>query len=125
MERIEVIETSSPGWQPSVITTIRYPRCVIITSMKDLYIIHMKGSGKFKVGRSKHPEIRLKQLQTGCPFDLELTLILENQGHLEKDIHRILKPYQARYMKGEWFDEEGLASLPDWIYEQIDLDNLV
>jgi hypothetical protein len=36
-------------------------------------------------------------------------------------LHNRLSKYKQ---KGEWFSEEGLPSLPDWIYEQIDLEQL-
>lgn len=92
--------------------------------MSHLYIIHAKGAGKVKIGISKHPGKRIKQLQTGNPFDLEFLLILEGRADLERELHQCLKRYRSRNMKGEWFDEEGLANLPDWIYEQIDLELL-
>jgi hypothetical protein len=89
--------------------------------MNHLYIIQTKQNGSFKIGRSNDPFFRLKQLQTGNPYALRLLLILENKGYIEKDLHNRLSKYKQ---KGEWFSEEGLPSLPDWIYEQIDLEQL-
>lgn len=34
-----------------------------------------EGAGQFKIGVAKSPRDRLGQLQTGCPFDLELRVI--------------------------------------------------
>jgi len=87
--------------------------------MSHLYIIQTDKTGAIKIGRSKNPEKRLKQLQTGCPDKLKLLLIVENFGHIEKNLHRDLRSYRSR-RTGEWFDFECTASLPDWIYEQID-----
>ena len=84
-----------------------------------LYIIQTDKTGAFKIGRSKNPTKRLKQLQTGCPDKLRLLLVLENKGHMEKNLHQRLRNFKSR-RNGEWFDFDGTASLPDWIYEQID-----
>ena len=43
-----------------------------------LYIIQSSNKGNFKIGRSKNPSKRLKQLQTGSPYKLKLVLVLEN-----------------------------------------------
>lgn len=72
-----------------------------------IYIIS-DNNGYIKVGISKHPEKRLKQLQTGHPNILTLLFTEEfecKRKHLlkiEKLIHR--KIYSiAKHMKGEWF----------------------
>ncbi len=84
--------------------------------MNHLYIIKTKKDGSFKIGRSDDPSFRLKQLQTGNPYNLKLILIIENCGHMERELHERLSKYR---LKGEWFTEEGLAELPSWIYEKI------
>ena len=71
--------------------------------MSHLYIIQSDKTGAIKIGRSKNPSKRLKQLQTGCPDKLKLLVIFENKGHLEKNLHRRLKSYKSR-RRGEWFD---------------------
>ena len=82
-----------------------------------LYIIQSAVTGAFKVGRSSNVEARLKQLQTGSPYDLRIICTLENQGYKEKRIHRRLKGYESQTHHGsEWFIEPGLASLGDDIY---------
>ena len=86
-----------------------------------LYIIQSDKTGSLKIGRSKDPVSRLKQLQTGSPHSLKLILIAENKGHLEKKLHKDLKRFKNR-RKGEWFDFECAGSLPDWISEMIDWD---
>ena len=86
-----------------------------------LYIIQSSNNGCFKIGRSKHPEKRLKQLQTGSPFRLELILVLENQGSQEKNLHKRF-PKSEITCKGEWFDFNLMGYLPDKIIEKLDLD---
>ena len=86
-----------------------------------LYIIQTDKTGAIKIGRSKNPSRRIKQLQTGSPYKLKLLLILENQGNLEKELHKKLKPFKQS-CKGEWFSFDCTGSLPDWISEKIDWD---
>ena len=88
----------------------------------DLYIIQSKMTGDFKVGKSKNPVKRLKQLQTGSPYELKLILTLKEQGHKEKYIHKYIMTSNKRKCKGEWCDFDLLACLPDDIYEQLDLE---
>lgn len=86
-----------------------------------LYIIQSHTTGAFKIGRSSDPERRLQEIQVGSPFRCRLILVLPNQGHLEKTLHQQLKNF---WSQGEWFLEPGLASLPDAIYELLDLDTV-
>ena len=87
-----------------------------------LYIIQSDISGNFKIGRSKHPARRLKQLQTGNPNKLKVVLVLENQGHREKMLHNRINRWVQKKSKGEWFEFELIGYLPDDITEQLDLD---
>jgi len=88
-----------------------------------LYIVQSFCTGAFKVGRSSDPERRLHDLQVGSPYELRLILVLEGQGWREKKVHEALHGYRSQGLyKGEWFIEPGMGSLPDDIYEQLDLD---
>jgi len=89
--------------------------------MDNLYIIQSDKSGAIKIGRSKNPQKRLKQLQTGSPFKLRILLILEGKGSIEKQLHHRLDEYKQD-CKGEWFDFNSTGSLPDWIYDKINWD---
>jgi len=89
--------------------------------MDSLYIIQSDKSGAIKIGRSKNPQRRLKQLQTGSPFKLKMLLVLEGKGSIEKSLHERLVEFKQD-CKGEWFDFDSTASLPDWIYDMIDWD---
>ena len=88
----------------------------------DLYIIQMAVTGDIKVGRSKDPSRRLKQLQTGCPHPLKVILHIPNEGHREGEIHRLMR-YRSTRTQGEWFEEGALAELPLEMYDLLDLDN--
>ncbi len=90
-----------------------------------LYLIQSHTTGAFKVGRSSHPDQRLRSLQVGSPYKLRLILVLEGQGWREKTIHEGLYGFRSQgTMLGEWFIEPGLASLPDDIYSLLDLDDV-
>lgn len=91
---------------------------------KDLYIMQSNNNGAFKVGISNNPKKRLSQLQTGSPFKLKIILILEGKSSLEKDLHSRLRSFRLGSFKGEWFSYDGLPSLPDWIYEKLDLNDV-
>lgn len=87
----------------------------------DLYIIQMAVTGDVKVGRSKHPEQRLKQLQTGSPHPLRLILHVPGQGSMERVLHQRMRDRRTR-RSGEWFEEGALAELPDELYDLLDLE---
>ena len=36
--------------------------------MKYVYLFHVEGTNVYKIGNSKHPDKRLTEVQTGCPF---------------------------------------------------------
>ena len=82
----------------------------------------MARTGAVKIGRSADVERRRKQIQTGCPYEIRIILVLENQGELESKLHKLLKEYRTEQFRGEWFREGGLAELPLWIYDQFDLE---
>jgi len=89
---------------------------------RHLYLMQMDRTGAFKVGRSSNVARRRGEVQTGCPYEVRVILIVEGKGHLEPKLHERLAAFRTRQYSGEWFHEEGLASLPDWIYEQLDLE---
>lgn len=82
----------------------------------DLYIIQSDVTGMIKIGRSKNPEKRLKQLQTGNPNRLKLIATFKGEGWKEKLIHEDLKRWRR---KGEWFSYDCVGSIPVVLYEQI------
>lgn len=84
-----------------------------------LYFIQSSDTGMIKIGRSKHPEKRLKQLQTGSTYKLRLIAAFEGLGWREPGIHQDLKQWRIR-KNGEWFHHDCVGSIPDDIYERID-----
>ena len=71
--------------------------------MKYIYLIQSLEDGYYKVGVSKHPKKRLKQLQTGNSSELKLIEIYESQyaDKIEKTLQR---RYSYLKKEGEWFD---------------------
>ncbi|WP_396442583.1 MULTISPECIES: GIY-YIG nuclease family protein [unclassified Limnospira] len=53
-----------------------------------------------KIGFSKHPQKRLKQLQTGNPRRLILLAVCNLPNSFEKEFHRFFKKYK---FNNEWF----------------------
>ena len=88
---------------------------------KHLYVIQSDVTGAIKIGISKNPKSRLRQLQTGSPYELKLLTIVNGRGDLEKPLHESLKPYKQS-CKGEWFDFDCTGSFPDWLSEMINWD---
>lgn len=70
-----------------------------------VYVIAADAAGAVKIGFSKHPEKRLKQLQTGHSGELRLyyhhPLPVENVKLIERAIHDLNR---HKRVKGEWFD---------------------
>ena len=82
-----------------------------------IYLIGTKGASYFKIGYSKNPEDRVRQLQTGSMYILELvkTWQVNDMCKAEAAAHatfqknnRALK-YPGTGWKTEWFDLNGLT----------------
>lgn len=69
---------------------------------KNGYIYFIQGlcGGAIKIGYSKNPESRLKELQTGYPDTLSILLIIPGTVSTERAIHDM---FDASRLKGEWF----------------------
>ena len=64
-----------------------------------LYLI--RGAEWVKVGRSKHCDTRLREIQQSVPWcPLELLHVYPGLGALEPAVHRALAAYER---KAEWF----------------------
>ena len=72
----------------------------------------------YKIGFSKSPAKRLKQLQTGQPNTLKLIYqrATSNARQIEKLLHTMLRYTRARH-NSEWFTIDGDLN---WLYEYID-----
>lgn len=79
--------------------------------MKELYIIRCGDSDLFKIGISKCPEKRLKQLQTGNPHILKILFTFKvsekykniEAQKIEHTIHQFLKENKNLHIINEWF----------------------
>lgn len=59
--------------------------------------------GPLKIGKAKNPERRLRELQTSCPYALELRQ--KRQTETARAVEQYLHGYFSRYRRrGEWFD---------------------
>jgi hypothetical protein len=67
-----------------------------------VYVICIDGLTPIKVGKAKDVTTRMAELQTGCPYRLELLHVLVGGLDLERELHQMLG-YQERLV-GEWFD---------------------
>lgn len=66
----------------------------------------LTGPRMLKVGKARAPAQRVAELQTGCPFELELvgSLKCKSEQHamgIEKAAHAMFRRAQVR---GEWFE---------------------
>jgi predicted GIY-YIG superfamily endonuclease len=71
--------------------------------MKYVYLIQSLEDGYYKIGVSKHPAKRIKELQTGNSSELKLI-----ESYQTEFAHQIERALQRRYAhlnkEGEWFD---------------------
>jgi len=81
-----------------------------------VYVAKEEFSGRFKVGISKHPEERIKQLNTGNPEHLLLVhaYLATEKGYLSETLaHAVLSDNKLR---SEWFDKgTDLTLLPSYV----------
>lgn len=70
-----------------------------------VYVIASDPAGPVKLGSSKHPEKRVKQLQTGHSEQLRLyyfhSIPAENVKLMEKAVHEVNRHNR---IKGEWYN---------------------
>lgn len=66
-----------------------------------LYFIQCEVTLRVKIGCSRDPHARLKDLQVGCPTDLRLVAVVPRDGHSEWVEHSRFSEYRVR---GEWFE---------------------
>ena len=71
--------------------------------MNKIYLIKSKKESAYKIGVSKNPNKRLKQLQTGNSSELELVTCYESEFayKIEKTIHNMFSHLNEN---GEWYD---------------------
>ena len=83
---------------------------------KHLYFIECEVTGVIKIGISKHPETRLRKLQSASPTKLRLRAVFANKGHWEHPLHQ---KFEDTHSHDEWFfpscDIENLLAQYDCI----------
>lgn len=65
-----------------------------------IYLIKSEENGMCKIGFSLTPELRLKSIQTSCPYKLELIIVIDGDIGIERQIH---DKFISLKSKGEWF----------------------
>jgi len=65
-----------------------------------VYFIQGQCGGAIKIGFSKKPEMRLKELQTGYPDTLTILLMIPGSESDEAAFHKMFEEFR---LKGEWF----------------------
>ncbi|MHA2183072.1 MAG: GIY-YIG nuclease family protein [Promethearchaeota archaeon] len=70
---------------------------------KHIYLIQSTETGRYKIGVSKNPHKRIKQLQTGSSEELNLINSFESEYYnkIEKGLH---STYSHLSVIGEWFN---------------------
>lgn len=72
------------------------------------YVYFLAAGPYIKIGKaSGGPSSRIRELQTGCPFDIRLVAFVEGGVKEEFALHRRFSAYRVR---GEWFRNEGELS---------------
>jgi len=68
-----------------------------------IYVIRAVGTNYYKIGHSDRDDysLRLNELQTGSPYDLETLLYIDGDAKDEKRIHDALSSFRTRR---EWFE---------------------
>lgn len=84
-----------------------------------MYVYIIAGEKRIKVGQSKNPEDRIKNIQHHVIEDLKIVYkspSLEQYVLVERIAHKILKPYR---IKGEWFkatSQQGMDAVNQAIF---------
>jgi len=86
-----------------------------LPSDRFVYVAKEEFSGRYKVGISKHPEERIKQLNVGNPEHLTLVhaYLATEEGNLSETLaHKLLS---GSHIRSEWFDKNtDLNKLPSY-----------
>lgn len=71
--------------------------------MDKIYLIKSLNEGVYKIGVSKSPNKRLKEVQTGNPSPIDILYLYETENayKIEKALHNRYSQYNTH---GEWFE---------------------
>lgn len=66
-----------------------------------IYFIQCGKNGPIKIGQTENDiKERIRQLQTGCPYELRLLWVYTGSDYDEKDVHGL---FEHERIRGEWF----------------------
>jgi predicted GIY-YIG superfamily endonuclease len=71
--------------------------------MKYIYLIQSLENSHYKIGVSKNPRKRVRQLQTGNSSELKLVEVYKSEFAFEIE-HALQRRYSHLHKEGEWFD---------------------
>lgn len=71
-----------------------------VTDSEFVYVIGNLTHNICKIGYSKNPLSRIKEIQTGCPYKLQLFLVVGGNRTTESQLQKKYKRYKSN---GEWF----------------------
>ncbi|MEK6829559.1 MAG: GIY-YIG nuclease family protein [Nanoarchaeota archaeon] len=77
--------------------------------MKFVYLFNVEGTSVYKIGNSKHPEKRIAEVQTGCPFKVIEVARFKSEypTQVETALHRRFglqkTDEDGRELQGEFF----------------------
>jgi len=81
-----------------------------------VYAIREKATGNIKLGISRNPEYRLRELQVGNSSELELVAYRKAHNHF-CDEHALHTDAATYLVRGEWFAPPAAGSLPRYFPE--------
>ena len=79
---------------------------------KEVYLIQANDLSLYKIGVSENSKKRVKKLQTGCPYELEILYVFKSKFpfKVEKMLHNKHASRKRNIdndiLKGEWFNLE-------------------
>lgn len=79
----------------------------------DRYVYAAKdNNGNIKIGITRDPQLRLKQLNAAHATNLEFVYVKKAEGERYQDETKLHKAAAAHHIKGEWFTGAALEALP-------------
>jgi len=66
-----------------------------------VYLLHAEGTNRYKIGWSKCVNSRVDTLQTGCPYPINVIIVMDSTEDGERWLHRRFAQYRVC---GEWFE---------------------
>lgn len=106
----------APGRRPLALQTFADLIASIVqesagrTATGFLYGVRAGSALYMKIGTTADLQTRISELQVGCPDSLAVLFAVPGDRHLERHVHRALRPWHHR---GEWFllRAESLAAV--------------